>query len=491
MVFVWWVSGCVQSSTGPSSEGEPTGEEVPPRPPVVLEGPLTFGTAGTPTNLLVVSLDTTRRDRIGRYSGLPTTPFLDGWFKQAVVLDTHRSCSNWTGPSMLCVTTGKTPAELGFFAAQFTEKPIATVASLLSEVGYDTRLVTANEAFFGVEDARGFGVIQQVEENAAAVLTPALTHAQELVTQSRPWYLHVHFMDPHQPLCPPERFLTGLDALPPVDVEFCESGLDGVSDLNDPVLLQHVELRYQAELQYFDETFSEMWSSLEAMGALEDTLVMFVTDHGEQFAERRAAIGHGKDLYVEENAAAAAFWARTLAPAVHEGTTSHVDLGATLMALYSITPPVEPPIGLPVGTAPSDYVIRGLSLLDEQPTVSVVQGRGSSRFIGTERGPSTTRPPIPNSEPTCTRPPIRVSTCCGRSSRRPWPPCSAGWTWTALKTSRVEPGSARRVRQRTLFRRRALVRWAGGVLTRRCQLQEMDMDYLVNGYFAERTAPWT
>ena len=81
-----------------------TSSPVPLSPP----GIVTF--EGTPpTNVLLVSLDTLRRDRVGRYGGGANTPFLDALFDRSIVLDNHRSCSDWTAPSMTCALTGLFP----------------------------------------------------------------------------------------------------------------------------------------------------------------------------------------------------------------------------------------------------------------------------------------------------------------------------------------------------------------------------------------------
>ena len=50
------------------------------------QDPLVAGLEGE-ANVLILSIDTLRRDRVGRYSGLDTTPFLDDWLGQALVLD--------------------------------------------------------------------------------------------------------------------------------------------------------------------------------------------------------------------------------------------------------------------------------------------------------------------------------------------------------------------------------------------------------------------
>src|SRR5262245_30081311 len=65
-------------------------------PPDTAAEPVVAFSGARPTNLLIISLDTTRRDQIGHFTGLDTTPFLDSVLAQGVVLADHHTCSNWT-----------------------------------------------------------------------------------------------------------------------------------------------------------------------------------------------------------------------------------------------------------------------------------------------------------------------------------------------------------------------------------------------------------
>jgi len=81
--------------------------------PTVQVGALVFD-EHLPTNLLVISLDSARRDTIGRFSGSADTPNLDAFLEGSLVLENHRSCSNWTAWSMTCVLSGRNPMDNGF-----------------------------------------------------------------------------------------------------------------------------------------------------------------------------------------------------------------------------------------------------------------------------------------------------------------------------------------------------------------------------------------
>src|SRR5687768_9669747 len=101
----------------------------------IVVGGLVFHGA-LPRNLMVVSVDTTRRDFLSYFSGSGLTPNLDAILNQSYVLADHRSCSNWTGPSMTCVVSGKTPGENGFWPGSgLPDEGFGPTAALLGAKG--------------------------------------------------------------------------------------------------------------------------------------------------------------------------------------------------------------------------------------------------------------------------------------------------------------------------------------------------------------------
>ncbi len=365
-------------STPPDETATPT---VPPPPaPDVLafEG-------DRPTNLLILSLDTVRWDRVGRYAdGDSLTPFLDGILEQSVVLDRHHSCSNWTAPSMLCATSGLSPIDVGAFEPRQVAAQLPTVARVLDREGYQTRLVTANTYYFSQRDALGFEVIEAIPypETADRVVDGVLQQYDSTLDPASPWYLHGHLFDPHKPLCPPEAYREGESALPPLgpDLDLCLEyrqtlnalWRDGNADQR-ATFRAHLEFLYGGEMRFLDDQLRRLWEGLEARGALDDTLVVIFSDHGEQFMERRPIVDHPWDLFAEENRAVAAFWAKNLAPLTVTTRTVHEDLAATLYTLFEALP--ERPIrGLPLGTAPADRAIWLVHEHNDENIVAVVQG---------------------------------------------------------------------------------------------------------------------
>lgn len=332
--------------------------------------PLRFTDGEVPQNLLIISVDTTRRDHLGVFSGSGFTPNLDAVLGEAVLLADHHSCSNWTAPSMTCVVTGRTQMEQNFgtwnsnpFVSAFPgpDYEADTLAKGMSNLGKQTLLIFANGVFGPWGTGIGVGYDDAIDldyQQAPAVAATALTEIANRMTAGASWYTHVHFMDPHGPYCAPDEYVD-LDKITPTGIgtpQWCADsyGPGGgfyvlAQDQQEEMLTAYLDL-YDGEIRFWDTEFGKFWDSLDSLGALDDTLVVFVTDHGQQFFER-GGHGHGIFLGPEENRSTAAFWAKDLAPRVWEEPTVHQDVNATINDLYGIVP-INARSGFALGDAP-------------------------------------------------------------------------------------------------------------------------------------------
>jgi arylsulfatase A-like enzyme len=111
---------------------------------------------------------------------------------------------------------------------------------------------------------------------------------------------------------------------------------------------------YSAEVRYMDDEVGRLWTQFETDGLLDDTLVVFFSDHGEQFDEH-GRFQHTWSLYREENAAVAAFWAKNIQPMTWSGPTIHQDLAPTILDALEV--PLGSHTGVIVGTAPADRAL--------------------------------------------------------------------------------------------------------------------------------------
>lgn len=328
-----------------------------------------------PHNLLMISVDTLRTDHVGpRPDGSPSlTPFYDALAAQGLVLAAHHSCSSWTYPSVACAMAGRSGIDLGYIApvsSTWDTMPadVPFLPDWTAAAGYASAIATGNTFLcsnIGIADTFDANSCMYLEP-AAALSAQGLAHLDDLIASQSPWFLHIHYMDPHSPYDPPQAYLEGLQDLPPAPVDLttidgtysARSVLPTLSEEEQASLLEHIRIRYEGEVRYFDDQLAVLWNELQDRDALDDTLVVFWSDHGEQLFDR-GAIGHGKTLHVEENDATAMFWARGLEPGVWPGKTTHADLVPTLLDALQLDMPPEV-TGTVVGLRPADAPVFGL-----------------------------------------------------------------------------------------------------------------------------------
>jgi len=328
----------------------------------------------------VISIDTLRRDALPRYGGDPEgLRFMQAVASEGVVLDQHVSCSNWTYASVLCAQSGADNTDVGFVprlqenAKAPLVEGVETLAQWLGNYGYYSVLASGNGWFSNEWDMdRGFDwAMPSSTGNATRLLDHGLEPLLVARTAGRladRWYLHLHLVEPHAPYNPPEEYLGGLVGLDPVPVDLevkeehyaFKADWDDMAPEQQQLLETHLRVRYDAELAFMDDQLSVMWMRLAELGLLEDTLVVFWTDHGEQFWEHGEQT-HAYGLNLEENDALAFFWASNIVPGVWSEPTSHIDIAPTILSVLGVPIP-DQVTGKVIGSASSDRPLFGLAV---------------------------------------------------------------------------------------------------------------------------------
>jgi hypothetical protein len=220
--------------------------------------------AAQPRNLLLITLDTTRADRLGAYGyAQARTPNLDTLAREGVRFDDAAAQAPITGPSHAAILTGRYPARFGVRDNATTPLPgeAVTLAEILEAKGFATGgfigafildrpygfaqgFSTFNSGFTRVDP----GGEANAERRGDAVVNDAVAWMRGLPA-GQPFFGWVHLYDPHMPY---------------------EDGYDG-------------------EIARVDREIGRLLDALRARGAYDDTLVIAVADHGESLGE------HGED----------------------------------------------------------------------------------------------------------------------------------------------------------------------------------------------------
>lgn len=289
----------------------------------VPQAPVTPG-----ANVIVVLLDALRADSLGCYGyPKPTSPAIDSLSRQGFLFERCYSQSSWTKPSVASLMTGYMPSVHQAVAcsmdmtkeddlAQVLRGSFVTLAERFQAAGYRTGMFMWNghcQKSHGF--AQGFEDYWYKQYAYPADQTEAVLEWLRN-KDSRPFFAYVHLRDPHGPYKPPEECYDTLYGDMPLplatDLQVVNNYAaiysewthgkkpqtgPGIEDLSEAgvAFLKH---RYDGEILFSDIQIQRLLHTLEALGIRQNTTVVIVSDHGEEFHEH-GLIGHGRTLYEE------------------------------------------------------------------------------------------------------------------------------------------------------------------------------------------------
>lgn len=241
-----------------------------------------------PPNIILITLDTTRADRMGFLgSKLGLTPSLDGLARQSLLFSRAYAHVPLTTPSHATILTGTYPQfnHLGDLGTSLA-KELPYLPDVLHQNGYHTAAFVGSQVLdpqsaaapgfdhgFDTYDAgfhsrrKGEDRYDSEERRADTVVEHALAWLRE--EPRAPFFIWVHLYDPHDPYDPPEPFKTKYAATP-----------------------------YDGEIAYTDFALGHLFSQLKAKGLYDASVIAIVADHGEAFGEHGEE-SHGFFLYDE------------------------------------------------------------------------------------------------------------------------------------------------------------------------------------------------
>lgn len=266
-------------------------------------------------NVLFVVFDTTRADHLSSYGYEKlTSPRVDGLAKSGARFESARSASTLTPVSASTFLTGLQPPRTGvrslfLFSQQSLNQGVVTLAERLRGNGYDTAAFVSAApmgARYGLD--RGFDVYNDdVKAEAKRLQKLKVGNAYQRRADTTtdltlswldghfdggdgPFGLMVHYFDAHDAaMIPPRAFLASR-----VSFEL-PANLDQVGHLHNlfdgaehghggPRKADLIEL-YDAEIEYMDTQLGRILDDLEQRNELDNTLVVFLADHGESLGQ--------------------------------------------------------------------------------------------------------------------------------------------------------------------------------------------------------------
>ena len=272
-------------------------------------------------NVLFLVADSLRYDTV--FADDTHTPTLDALASDAVRFDRCYSQGISTAPAMTAMLTGRYPLDYGGHWYIHDDQP--TMAEQFQDNGYTTAAIHSNP---NVSRLRNFdagfdtfeenilpitsdGLLDALPDTALRYLnkgarilsrTPYLpadeVHAQMgdwVDTADEPWFLWTQYMDTHGPYLPGDDFSYRNKFR--AERLWRKAAVESPEEVTET---EHEELyrNYRLEVEYLDSALGRFLARLDRGGHLENTIVVFTADHGDEFAEH-GRYGHGNLPYEE------------------------------------------------------------------------------------------------------------------------------------------------------------------------------------------------
>jgi arylsulfatase A-like enzyme len=223
---------------------------------------------GPSPNILLITVDTLRPDHLGYGGGRHgVSPTVDAVARTGMVYRNAYSVSGWTMPSIATILTGLYPRQHGMVSwKSVLSESLTTMAEVLHDRGYDTGAFVSHLVFrkerglaagFDTYDATVLDVGHPHKVSTAYELTK---RAIAFIEQAHePYFVWIHYFDPHFDYLVHEHFRSF--GTRPVD-------------------------RYDQEVAAVDREIDRLIRAIHARGEIDNTAIIFTSDHGEEFGER-------------------------------------------------------------------------------------------------------------------------------------------------------------------------------------------------------------
>jgi len=296
-------------------------------------------------NIVLLTIDALRVDHLGVYGyEKDISPHIDALAARGVRFEQAIVQAPWTYPSFASMMTSHYPTELDQAGYELTscwvDEQWVTLAEALHDAGYATQAIVTNpwldkkfgfdqgfDGYVSVDGTLGWRIMllreslwgklplpigEWLQATKRWALGPegrwwdtdAATvnyHVVRWLYRNRrePFFLWVHYIDPHSPYDPEPRWMPKELPTSPARVRWLRRHQLEIGNTRmHPEDIETLRALYDAEIQGADEGVGEIIATLEELGLSEHTVIVVTADHGEEFGEH-GGYEHGRTLYDE------------------------------------------------------------------------------------------------------------------------------------------------------------------------------------------------
>ena len=259
-------------------------------------------------NVLLISIDTLGANHLGCYGYTKdTSPNIDKFLEEGVFFKRHIANAPRTLPSHASIFTSLIPSHHGAYDDRPLSEAAVTMAEILKRHGY--RTVSFNDGGYVSERFgfdQGFDLYHSFPKTSQGTLKNRANRAMEWIKKNRgeKFFMFLHTYEVHHPYTPKEEYLALFDAdyagaLP------SSISRDLLLEINDNKRSisesdkNHIISTHDAEIKSVDDSFLVLLDFLKENGLYDNTLIIFTSDHGEEFGEHGTMGWHGTTLFDE------------------------------------------------------------------------------------------------------------------------------------------------------------------------------------------------
>jgi arylsulfatase A-like enzyme len=261
-------------------------------------------------NIIVLTVDTLRADHMALYGyHRDTMPTIGAFAETAVVFDQAVVSRGNTRASYASMLTGLYPFRHGVYNNNVVlHENFKTLPEALKSAGYNTACFVSNFVLVGELSGcdQGFDIYNDrledrelnrtnYERSAGRTLKAILEWLE--TDPPQPFFMFTNFIDPHGPYLPPEKFRN-----------LYKSGKERILNQKQIFSYQRVNNslnyydyvdRYDGEIRYVDEALGQLIDTLKSKGLWDDSIVIFLSDHGESLGEHGVFFEHQYYVFEE------------------------------------------------------------------------------------------------------------------------------------------------------------------------------------------------
>ena len=300
-------------------------------------------------NLILITIDTLRRDMVGIYDNKSSlTPHLDSLKEHCIVFNNSFATGPYTQASFQGILTSEYYLEYG------KEKKLNSKKILISEVLKEKDIYTAAfhsnaylSYYFGYN--RGWDTFYDSMADEVTDMYPFIrgeginSKVEEFLSNfsfKKPLFLWVHYMDVHEPYIAEEDYLSKIDPNLKLSKDEMFSLFKNTlhpRDVSDANKINTLKKLYMAKVKETDVYIKKLFSIFSFHGLLDNSTIIINSDHGDEFSEH-GGLSHDGKMYNELVSVPLLIYEKSNRSKVVETPVSLIDIPPTICDMLDINP---------------------------------------------------------------------------------------------------------------------------------------------------------